>query len=104
MAIPDVAAKLAGSEETHLHHYVFKRWYTPLPMIHVSFRQTWYPYIPLINCALQFVGMMMVISMSVFVHTVIVLGPANPPSPETLISILKMGKVDGALLAPVSIE
>lgn len=46
----------------------------------------------------------MVLSMSVFVHTVIVLGPAKPPSPETLISILKFGNVDGALLAPVSIE
>lgn len=35
MAIVDMAAKLTGQEETHLHHYAFKRWYTPLPMIHV---------------------------------------------------------------------
>ncbi|KAI9644584.1 hypothetical protein NHQ30_006605 [Ciborinia camelliae] len=85
MAIVDVAARLTGDEETHLHHYTFKRWYTPLPMIH-------------------FVGMLMVLSMSTFVHTVVVLGPPGPPSPETLIDILKFGRVDGALLVPSAID
>lgn len=52
----------------------------------------------------QFVGMLMVVSMSVFVHNVIVLGPSKPPSPETLIDILKFGEVNGALLVPAMIE
>ncbi|KAF7865939.1 hypothetical protein EAF04_006103 [Stromatinia cepivora] len=79
------AAKLTGDEETHLHHYTFKRWYTPLPMIH-------------------FVGMLMVLSMTTFIHMVVVLGPSKLPSPETLIDILKFGRVDGALLVPAAID
>ncbi|MCJ1312470.1 hypothetical protein MMC25_006144 [Agyrium rufum] len=85
MAIPDMAARLAGDEETHLHHYVFKRWYTPLPLI-------------------RFVGMLMVLSMGTSTHTVLALGPSTPPSPEMILDILKFGKVDSALLAPVTID
>ncbi|PQE27382.1 AMP-binding enzyme protein [Rutstroemia sp. NJR-2017a WRK4] len=85
MAMADVAAKLAGNDETQLHHYTSKRWYTPLPMVH-------------------FVGMLMILSMSTFVHTVVVLGPPGPPSPETLIDILKYGRVDGAVLVPALID
>lgn len=46
----------------------------------------------------------MVLSMSTFIHTVLVLGPSTPPSPEIVTSILKYGKVDGALLVPATID
>lgn len=36
MATPDTAASLDGIDETHIHHYAYKRWYTPLPMLHVG--------------------------------------------------------------------
>ncbi|PQE08772.1 AMP-binding enzyme protein [Rutstroemia sp. NJR-2017a BVV2] len=85
MAIVDVVAKLAGDEESNVHHYTFKRWYTPMPMVH-------------------FVGMLMFLSMTTFVHAVVVLGPPSLPSPETLIDILKFGRLDGALLVPSAID
>lgn len=61
------------------------------------------------NCIVQFVGMLMVLSMTTFIRTVVVLGPASPPSgpslsPMTLVDILKYGNVDGAVLLPVQIE
>lgn len=46
MAIVDMAAKLTGDEETHLHHYAFQRWYTPLPMLHVGY---WYPKLQILH-------------------------------------------------------
>jgi acyl-coenzyme A synthetase/AMP-(fatty) acid ligase len=48
--------------------------------------------------------MLMILSMSTFVHSVVVLGPPGPPSPETLIDILKYGRVDGAVLVPALID
>jgi acyl-coenzyme A synthetase/AMP-(fatty) acid ligase len=53
---------------------------------------------------LQFMGMLMVLSMSTFFRTVVVLGPSKPPSPETIMGILKYGRVDGALLVPAIID
>lgn len=35
MAIPDTAASLKDIAETHGHHYAKRRWYTPMPMLHV---------------------------------------------------------------------
>lgn len=106
MAIPDMAANLAGDGETNMHHYAFKRWYTPLPMIHVSSLPS--PSKRQIDILMRriekFVGMLMVLSMSTFIHDVVVLGPPTPPSTKTIIEILKFGKVDGALLVPAMIE
>ena len=36
MATPDIAASLTGIKESYMHQYAFKRWYTPLPVLHVS--------------------------------------------------------------------
>ena len=36
MATPDIAASLTGIKESYNHQYAFKRWYTPLPVLHVS--------------------------------------------------------------------
>jgi len=35
MAIPDTAARLEGIRESYTHQYAFRRWYTPLPVLHV---------------------------------------------------------------------
>ena len=35
MAAPDIAAGLTNIEESYTHQYAFKRWYTPLPVLHV---------------------------------------------------------------------
>lgn len=36
MAIPDYAASLKNISETHIHQYAKRRWYIPMPMLHVS--------------------------------------------------------------------
>lgn len=46
----------------------------------------------------------MVLSMSTFIHNIVVLGPSRPSSPQDLVDILRYGKVDGALLVPAMIE
>ena len=54
---------------------------------------------------LQFVGMLMVLSMASSVRTVVVLGPRDlPPIPSVVKSVLQSTKVDGALLAPAQID
>ena len=37
MAGAEVAASLPDIEETHIHQYAQRRWYTPLPSLHVSY-------------------------------------------------------------------
>ena len=46
----------------------------------------------------------MILSMTTFLRTVVVLGPSTPPSSEILINIFKYGHVDGALLVPIMID
>ena len=54
---------------------------------------------------IQFVGMLMVLSMSAFLRTTVVLGPvAGPPSPDAVKSVLENGHVDGAFLVPAVID
>lgn len=36
MAGAEVAASIPDIEETHIHQYAQRRWYTPLPSLHVS--------------------------------------------------------------------
>lgn len=36
MAIPDIAASLMGIKESYMDQYAFKRWYTPIPLLHVG--------------------------------------------------------------------
>lgn len=46
----------------------------------------------------------MVLSMSTFINTVTVIGPAKPPSPKALVDILTFGRIDGAILVPAIID
>ena len=46
----------------------------------------------------------MTLAMTSFLHMVAVRGPAGPPSPKTITSILQYGRVDGALLMPSFID
>ncbi|KAH8427638.1 putative AMP-binding enzyme [Aspergillus melleus] len=85
MAGADTAASLPDIEETHIHQYAQRRWYTPLPSLH-------------------FVGMLMSLAMTGFVHMTSVIGPPSPPSPELLVEIFRHGKIDGALLMPALID
>ncbi|KAJ5718941.1 hypothetical protein N7493_007396 [Penicillium malachiteum] len=85
MAGADVAASFPAIEETHIHQYAQRRWYTPLPSLH-------------------FVGMLMTLSMTTFVNMVAVVGPAGPPSPDIIAEVLRHGRVKGALLPPVLID
>ncbi|KAJ5852655.1 AMP-binding enzyme [Penicillium soppii] len=50
------------------------------------------------------VGMVLLLSMTTYVDTTLVIGPALPPDPNTVIDILKYGKVGVALLTPAIIE
>ncbi|KAJ5759629.1 hypothetical protein N7520_006785 [Penicillium odoratum] len=85
MAGVEVAASLPDIEETHIHQYAQRRWYTPLPSLH-------------------FVGMLMTLSMTTFVNMIAVIGPVGPPSPATVTEVLRHGRVEGALLPPVLID
>ncbi|RAL10367.1 putative AMP-binding enzyme [Aspergillus homomorphus CBS 101889] len=85
MTSPDIAASLPDIEYTHVHQYALRRWYTPLPSLH-------------------FVGTVMTLSMTSFLHMVAVVGPAAPPSPPVVADILRYGRVDGALLTPAIID
>ncbi|KAJ5630280.1 uncharacterized protein N7484_010380 [Penicillium longicatenatum] len=85
MAGADKAASIPDIEESHIHQYAQRRWYTPLPSLH-------------------FVGMLMTLSMTTFVHMIAVIGPAGPPSPDVITEVLRQGRVEGALLPPVLID
>ncbi|KAJ5300979.1 uncharacterized protein N7443_005981 [Penicillium atrosanguineum] len=85
MAGAEVAASLPDIEETHIHQYAQRRWYTPLPSLH-------------------FVGMLMTLSMTTFVNMTAVIGPAGPPSPTIITEVFRHGRVEGALLPPVLID
>ncbi|EDP49902.1 hypothetical protein KXW98_001891 [Aspergillus fumigatus] len=85
MAALDVAASLPDIDEFLLHHAPGRRWYTPLPSLHL-------------------VGMMMVLSMPTYAHGTLVVGPPAPPSADTVVDIFKYGRVDSALLTPALID
>ncbi|KAL1859416.1 putative NRPS-like protein biosynthetic cluster [Paecilomyces lecythidis] len=88
MAGADIAASLPDIEETHIHQYAQRRWYTPLPSLHIA----------------QFVGMLMSLCMTSLVHMTAVVGPPGLPSPEVVMDILRFGRVEGALLTPALID
>ncbi|KAI9035183.1 putative AMP-binding enzyme [Aspergillus affinis] len=85
MAGVDTAASLPDIEQTHIHQYARRRWYTPLPSLH-------------------FVGMLMSLAMTSFMHMTSVIGPPSPPTPDLLIQTFRHGKIDGALLMPSLID
>jgi acyl-CoA synthetase (AMP-forming)/AMP-acid ligase II len=85
MAAFDVAASLPDIDEFLLHHAPGRRWYTPLPSLHL-------------------VGMMMVLSITTYAHGTLVIGPPTPPSADTVVDIFKHGRVDSALLTPALID
>ncbi|KAJ6006877.1 hypothetical protein N7451_004821 [Penicillium sp. IBT 35674x] len=51
-----------------------------------------------------FVGMLMTLSMTTFVHMTAVIGLAGSPSPDGITEVLRHGHVEGALLPPVLID
>ncbi|PKX89842.1 putative AMP-binding enzyme [Aspergillus novofumigatus IBT 16806] len=85
MASFDVAAALPDIDEFLLHHAPGRRWYTPLPSLHL-------------------VGMMMVLSVPTYAHATLVVGPPAPPSADTVVDIFQYGRVDCALLTPALID
>ncbi|TGO24763.1 hypothetical protein BPAE_0095g00190 [Botrytis paeoniae] len=48
--------------------------------------------------------MLIVVSASLCIHTIPVLGPSKPSSSETLIDIFKFGRANGAVLVPAIID
>ena len=52
----------------------------------------------------RYVGMIMLLSMTTYVHTTVVLGPSSAPTASTICAVLKHGKVQGAMLPPILIE
>ncbi|GIK02017.1 putative NRPS-like protein biosynthetic cluster [Aspergillus viridinutans] len=85
MAAFDVAASLPDIDAFMLHHAPGRRWYTPLPSLHL-------------------VGMTMILSMTTYAHGTLVTGPPTPPSADTVVDIFKHGHVDSALLTPALID
>jgi acyl-coenzyme A synthetase/AMP-(fatty) acid ligase len=48
--------------------------------------------------------MMFILSLTTFNNTIIVVGPSAPPTPQTVLDVIKYGKVNSALLTPALIE
>lgn len=46
----------------------------------------------------------MALAMTTFLHMTAVIGPSQPPSPETIADVLRYGSVEGALLPPALID
>ncbi|KAJ5196981.1 hypothetical protein N7449_007460 [Penicillium cf. viridicatum] len=85
MSVPDMIAATPDLEDCFAHHFTKERLYTPLPSLHL-------------------VGMILVLAFTTFVDTTLVIGPATPPTRETVVNILKHGKVGVAVLTPAIIE
>ncbi|KAL9621359.1 MAG: hypothetical protein Q9160_004250 [Pyrenula sp. 1 TL-2023] len=86
MAVPDIAAGLDGIGETNIHHYTYKRWYMPLPLLH-------------------FVGMLMALPMATYLRTTLILGPvSSPPNPQLVKIIIQTTPIDGVILPPSLID
>ncbi|OJI91484.1 hypothetical protein ASPTUDRAFT_112794 [Aspergillus tubingensis CBS 134.48] len=85
MAGADIVASLPDIGETQIHHYAQRRCYTPLPSLH-------------------FVGMALSLSMTTFIHMTAVIGPPTPPTPSTIISLLKHGNITTAMFPPSLID
>ncbi|CEJ59944.1 hypothetical protein PMG11_08542 [Penicillium brasilianum] len=85
MAVPDIMTSLPDLELSVLHKFAQDRWYTPLPSLHL-------------------VGTVMVLAMTSFLESTIVIGPAVQPSANLVVDILQYGRVDGALMIPSLIE
>ena len=56
------------------------------------------------NDTIQYVGVLLTLAMTSYLHMVAVRGPPGPPSPKTVTNILRFGHVDGALLTPSLID
>ncbi|KAL6718052.1 hypothetical protein ACLMJK_004137 [Lecanora helva] len=87
MTITNAQAGLEDIEQTSLHVYALKRWYTPLPTVHGA-------------------GMRLLLSISVFLGTVVVTGPSSsaPPTSGIVQDIIKYGRPNGVLLPPALID
>ncbi|CAG8909802.1 unnamed protein product [Penicillium egyptiacum] len=85
MAVADMVAATPDLEDCFAHHFANERLYTPLPSLHL-------------------VGMILVLASTSFINTTLVIGPPTPPTPETVVDILRYGHVKVALLTPAVIE
>ncbi|KAJ5679304.1 AMP-binding enzyme [Penicillium macrosclerotiorum] len=84
-ATTDIMASQPDLEESVLHRFAKSRWYTPLPSLHV-------------------VGTMMVLAMTTFLETTLVIGPPILPTASLIVDLLHYGRVDGAFLTPALTE
>lgn len=46
----------------------------------------------------------MTLAFTTFLQTTVVIGPSTPPTPESVVNVLRYGKAQGALLPPVLLE
>ncbi|KAF2202541.1 putative AMP-binding enzyme [Delitschia confertaspora ATCC 74209] len=84
----DVAELMPDAhEETMSRHFEKSRWYTPLPSLH-------------------FVGMTVALQFTVFLNTVVVVGPAGqgPTKPQDALAVLQYGNVQGIMFPPALID
>lgn len=83
----DAARTMPDADQgTILDHFANSRWYTPLPSLH-------------------FVGMTMALQMTVFLQTIMVLGPVSaPPTAQVISQIFQHGGVVATILPPSLLE
>ncbi|CAI6333958.1 unnamed protein product [Periconia digitata] len=77
-----------ANEDNILTHFANRRWYTPLPTLHV-------------------VGMLLSLQVTIYHNAILVAGPSGTggqATPQTALSVLKHAKVQGALLPPSLID
>lgn len=90
-----------ADQETMSDHFRNSRWYTPLPSLHVS---THSPLKITLYLSSKIVGMIVALQWTVFLNTVLVIGPPGPTTAATVTQTLEFGDVAGAVLPPLLIE
>ncbi|OAX77408.1 hypothetical protein ACJ72_08294 [Emergomyces africanus] len=85
MATFDTAAALPDLEASQIQHWVQAKFYTPLPALH-------------------FIGMVMTLAATTYLHMTCVIGPPTPPTPQLLVDVFRHSKVEGVLLNPALID
>lgn len=102
MAAPDRLV-VEGADPSIADQFAHRRWYTPLPSLHVS--DTYHSILNnSILTARQLVGTALTLAMTSFLHSTMVIGPSTPPSPATVMGVLRYGRVKAALFPPSIIE
>ena len=98
MAAPDRWV-VEGAEPGIGELFAHRRWYTPLPALHVSDI-----YHRILNhdilTARQVIGTVLTLAMTSFFHSTMVIGPSTPPLPATVMEVLRYGHVQATLFPP----